>query len=1094
MAQLHNHTAYSLLDGACKIKELVAKAAALGETAVAITDHGYMYGAIDFYFACKSAGIKPILGVELYTTNDIREKERKAGHITLLAKNNEGYHNLVKLASIAATEGFYYTPRCDLKLLEQYHDGVICLSGCISGDIPRLLLDEKYEDAKALAQKYQAIFGDDYYIELQNHGLEEELTVLPQLTKLAAELGIKTVATNDVHYIEKKDALAQRVLVCINTKRLVSDTTALGYGMPKEFYYKSEAEMHAIFDEIAPGAVDESNAIAAKCNVELDYGHHYNLPTFPTPDGWADNYAFLTALCRAGLKKRYEADAASHLRQLEYELETIKTMGFVDYMLIVYDFIRYAKSQHIAVGPGRGSAAGSIVAYCLGITNLDPVKYNLKFERFLNPERITMPDIDIDFDPAGREAVIDYVARKYGPSHLAQIITFGSFGAKSAVRDVGKALGMTPKETSALTSLIPLNASVEEALKSSPALRKRCQEDENVRRVFIVAKEIEGLPRNTSVHAAGVVLAPGDVSDYVPIARNANSTFPVTQFNMGIVEKVGMLKVDFLGLTNLGIIEGTHRLINEMWERDEDRLNVWKLPLDDEGVYQMLSRGESVGVFQLESAGMQDVLKKLKPSCFEDLVAVIALYRPGPMDSIPDFLKAKAHPEDIKYAHPWLEPILAPTYGIIIYQEQVMEIVRTMAGYSYGRSDLVRRAMSKKKPDVLAAEKDVFINGRDNPDGTVDVEGCLRRGVPLEVAEKLWDEMASFAAYAFNKSHAAAYADVAYRTAFLRCYFPLEYQAELLTFAIGEPKKVLSFIDDCRRRGIEILPPDINKSAATFAVEGPALRFGLAAVKDAGKSVIQDIVDSRGEAPFRDLVDLMERVPSACDKGTLTALIKSGAFDAFPQNRAQMLAVLPQLLKKASVIRKKAIKDQLTLEESFFTDSEETLKSYSLGALDWPDVPDLSTKEKLDQEMEAISIYVSGNPMAEYQGAIEGKVTHSAYALTAKDDATDTYVLPGGQMVRVAGVITQVKPLTTKKDKRNMCSLVLSDQGGQVDATVFPKAFDAYGPAIKVGEPVILYGKLEDDTSFGRKIIVNAVDFLAQAKDDAAESATSSAG
>ena len=1082
MVQLHNHTEYSLLDGACKIKELVAKAAAQGNTALAITDHGYMYGVIDFYFDCKDAGIKPILGVELYTANDIRERDKNTGHITLLAKSTEGYHNLVKLDSIAATEGFYYKPRCDLSLLEQYHEGIICLSGCISGDIPKLLLAEKYDEAKALAEKYQAIFGEDYYIELQYHGLDEEKTVLPQLIKLAAELGIKTVATNDVHYIEKKDALTQRVLVCINTKRLVSDTTALGYGMPKEFYYKSEAEMRTIFDKIAPSAVDESDAIAAKCNVELNYGHSYNLPTFPTPEKWKDNFSFLTALCRAGLKKRYGNDAAAHLKQLDYELDTIKKMGFVDYMLIVYDFIRFAKTNDIPVGPGRGSAAGSIVAYCLGITNLDPVQYNLKFERFLNPERITMPDIDIDFSPTKREAVIDYVARKYGPSHLAQIATFGSFGAKSAIRDVGKALGMTPKETSALTSLVPQNANLDEAIKSSPGLRKHCAENPAVQRVVDIAKAIEGLPRNTGIHAAGVVLAPGDVSDYVPIARNKNSNFPVTQYNMGIVERVGMLKVDFLGLANLDTIEETHALVNASRENKEDQFNVWKVALDDEGVYQMLSRGESVGVFQLESAGMRDVLKRLKPSCFEDLIAVIALYRPGPMDSIPDFIKGKEHPEDIEYAHPWLEPILSTTYGQIVYQEQVMEIVRQMAGYSYGRSDLVRRAMSKKKPDVLAAERVVFINGRDNPDGTVDVEGCLRRGVPENVAVKLWDEMASFAAYAFNKSHAAAYADVAYRTAFLRCYFPMEYQAALLSSAIGEPKKILTFIDDCNRRGIKILPPDINMSSAAFTVEEFMLRFGLAAIKDAGKSVIQDIVEARGGVPFRDLVDLMERVPSACDKGTLTALIKSGALDGFPQNRAQMLAVLPTLLKKASAARKSVLQDQLTMEASFFTDAEETQKSYSLDKVDWPDIPDLTTKEKLDQEMEAISIYVSGNPMAEYQEDIEGMVTHQVYELSNKDEATDTYTLPSGQSVRVAGVITQVKQLTTKKDKRNMCSLVLSDQGGQVDATVFPKTFDAYGPRIKLGEPVILFGKLEDDASFGRKLIVNAIDFLAQPK------------
>ena len=1085
MVHLHLHTVFSLLDGACKPKAVAAKAKELGQTALAITDHGVMYGVVEFYQACKEAGIKPILGVELYTADNLREKDQAMGHITLLAKNNDGYRNLVALESIAATDGFYYKPRCDLKLLERYHEGIICLSGCVSGDLCKLLLADKYDEAKELAMKYRAIFGDDYYIELQYHGLEDQRKTLPLLIHLAKELGIKMVATNDVHYIRKTDALAQRVLMCISMKRLVSDETALGYGAPKEFYLKSHDEMMEIFKDIAPEAVLETDIIAEQCNVELDFGN-YKLPAFPTPAPWKDNVSYLNALCDAGLKKRYGTEAASHKEQLDYELTTIHQMGFTDYMLIVSDFIRYAKQNGIGVGPGRGSAAGSIVAYCLGITNLDPEKYGLKFERFLNPERITMPDIDVDFAPSGREDVVAYAAQKYGHDHVAKIITFGSLAAKSAIRDVGKALGMTVSQTSKLTALIPLNATLKEAYNASPVLREMCSEDENVRRVFCIAQQLEGTPRNTGVHAAGVVIAPNPVSEYIPVCRNPNGDLLLSQFAMGDVEKTGMLKVDFLGLATLDIISETETLINAKWPENE-HFHVWSQALNDTQVYKMLSDGDSKGVFQLESDGIRKVLRELKPTCFEDIISVVALYRPGPMDAIPKFIEGKNNPSSITYAHPLLEPILSTTYGQIVFQEQVMEIVRNCAGYSYGRSDLVRRAMSKKKPEVLAAEKNTFINGCVKEDGTVEVDGCLRRGIPLEVAEQLWSEMESFASYAFNKAHAAAYADLAYRTAFLKCYFPQEFMSASMTNAVDKPAKLLSFIDDCRHVGIPVLPPDINKSLDVFSPEGDGIRFGLMAVKDAGKSTVQAIVSERGEAPFQNLVDLLERVPAACDKGTVTALIKSGSLDSFAQNRAQMLQALPGILKRASKAKKDVLKEQITMEDSFFTSEEDnTRRAYSIGTIDWPDIPDLPQEEKLEQEMAAISLYVSGHPMAAYADAAAKKATHRIADLTERDgdEENSPHIIPSGTEVRVAGVITQVRQITTKKDKRSMCSLVISDEGGQMEATCFPKAYDAYGQRLKKGEPIILFGNVKDEDSFGRKLILNSVDFLRPASSD----------
>ena len=1091
MVHLHLHSVYSLLDGYCGIEKAVKKAKKEGHRALAITDHGFMYGAVEFYRACRAEGIKPIIGVELYTTDNIynKNKSREAGHLVLLAKNLEGYRNLVKLESIAATEGFYYNPRCDLNLLAKYHEGLVCLSGCISGDLNRKLLADDYEGAKELALRYKEIFGDDYYIELQYHGLEEQKKALSGQIRLAEELGIRMVATNDVHYIEKCDAHVHHLLTCISTKKTVDDETALGYGNPSEWYFKNEEEMRLIFDDIAPGAVEETDRIAEKCELSLAFDQ-YHLPEFPTPDGWTDNTAYLRALSRAGLMKRYGPAGGKHQDQLDYELQTIERMGFTDYMLIVSDFICYAKKNGIPVGPGRGSAAGSLVSYCLGITDLDPIKFGLKFERFLNPERVTMPDIDIDFDvPDGREAVIAYVADKYGPSHMAQIITFGTLGAKVAVRDVGKALGMKSAETAKLSALIPATPKITltEALAASPALRKRYNEDSEIKRCIDAAMKVEGLPRNTSVHAAGILLTPSEVSDYIPICRNPNGdgNLALTQFCMADVESMGLLKVDFLGLRTLSVMRDAQARINAN-RPGEDPFDIWKLDYNDPGVYEMLSRGETKGVFQLESEGMRDVLRKLQPTCLEDLIAVIALYRPGPMESIPKFVAGKKNPEKVSYKHPLLKPILESNYGTIVFQEQVMEIVRELAGYSYGRSDLVRRAMAKKKPDKLDAEKDVFLNGRKTPDGSGDVEGCLARGIPREVAESIWSEMEDFAEYAFNKAHAAAYATMAYRTAYLRRHYPLIFQAAMMTNAIDSPEKLLSFLDDCDSRNIAVLPPDINRSDAGFTVEDGAIRFGLLAIKQTGKTTVREIIMERMGQPYRDMQDLMERCPQSCDKKTIGALIKSGSFDCFPQNRAQMLQALPGMLKVVREAKKELMEEQISLEDSFFVDGSTGTrrKSLSLSKVSYPDVPDLPQREKMEQELEVTGMYISGHPLGEYREIVARKTTHRLSELSAVKDTFEDetalegeYVVPSETNVRVAGIVTVKKEMTTKKDKSQMAAITITDQSGKLNATVFPKAYAAYGAQLQPGRPVVLFGKVEDG-DFGRKLIVNSVEFL----------------
>lgn len=1090
-SHLHVHTQFSILDGHGSIQKLVQKAKKEGQPALAITDHGFMYGVVQHYVACMEAGIKPILGCELYTAErTCYDRDEKRGHIILLAKNQTGYQNLVKLCSIAATDGFYYKPRVDTQLLRKYHEGLICLSACISGDIPRLLLAGEWEKAVSKAQEYQDIFGPDFYIELQYHGLPDQKTVLPKLIELAHQLDIRLVATNDVHYVEKEDALAQRVLMCIGMKKSIHDETALGYGAPSEWYLKSEHEMRLLFDKIAPGAVDTAGEIAEQCNVKLEFGT-YRLPTFPTPANQPDNSTYLRKLSHLGLKRRYgEERARQYAPQLEYELNTIEKMGFVDYILIVQDFIRYAKKNQIPVGPGRGSAAGSLVCYSIGITDVDPMDFQLLFERFLNPERISMPDIDVDFEPEGREEVIQYVAQKYGWTHVAQIITFGTEAAKSAIRDVGKALDMSISETTRLTKLVPATPgiTIEEALKSSAALEKLYKEDQKVRKVIDIAKTIEGAPRNTGTHAAGVVLAPDDVFKYVPIQRNTGDgpNLQVVQYCMTDVEKVGMLKVDFLGLRTLSVLRDAEQHVNEHRSKQDPTFSIWTVSYDDPAVYAMLSQGQTKGVFQLESQGMRDVLMRLKPTCIEDLVAVIALYRPGPMDSIPKFIESKQHPERIVYKHPLLEPILAPTYGCILYQEQVMAIVQALAGYSYGHADLVRRAMAKKKAEKMALEKEYFIHGKINPDGSIDCDGCLKRGIPLDVAESLWAEMESFASYAFNKSHAVSYATLAYRTAYMRCYYPLEYQAAQMTNAIDDTKKLLSFISDCESRGLQVLPPDINSSDICFTVENHAIRFGLLAIRSTGRVVLAEILTERNiGGPFKDLQNLMERCPLSCNKGTLEALIKSGAMDGFPQNRAQLLSAMPKMLKHMSSLKKDVMENQISLEDMFFSTGEEGTgpASISLGVVEYPDIPDIPTKEKLEQEFESTGIYISGHPMDAYREITKGRLTHytlselTAVAEQSEEDAGEEFIVPNQSVVRVAGVITVLKQRVTRKDKSPMCSMTISDRSGKLEVTVFPRAYAAYGSKLAPGVAVLLIGKLED-SDFGRQLSANTVEFL----------------
>ena len=905
---LHVHTEYSLLDGAARIKDVVAKARELGMTSLAITDHGVMFGVIDFYRECIKNGIKPIIGCEVYTaarTMDDKdaEKDKHQGHLVLLAKDNTGYHNLIKIVSESYTRGFYYKPRVDKELLRRYSEGIIALSACLAGNIPRFLMQRNYEAAKQEAVELADIFGkDNFYLEVQNQGLEEEAAILPDLKRLSQELELPMVATNDVHYVNQEDAKAQDVLLCIQTLSTVDDPDRMKFPND-EFYLKSEKEMRSLFAGVE-GACDNTEKIAERCNVEFTFGQ-LHLPEFDVPDGKTAGQ-YLDELCDAGLKDRY-GDKAEELRErLDYELSVINQMGYVEYFLIVWDFINYAKNNGIMVGPGRGSAAGSIVSYVLRITDIDPIKYGLIFERFLNPERVSMPDIDIDFCYERRHEVIDYVIDKYGEDKVAQIITFGTMKAKAAVRDVGRALNVSYGETDAIAKAIPfdLKMTIDKALELNPDLKNMYETNPTVAKVLDMSRALEGMPRHASTHAAGVVISKKSINEYVPLYLAEKGVS--TQFPMTTIEELGLLKMDFLGLRNLTVIRDALEMIKENHGIDID---FSRMSYDDPAVYELIASGNTQGVFQLESAGMTQFMKNLRPDCFEDIVAGISLYRPGPMGSIPTYIENKKNPEKISYIDKKLEPILSVTYGCLVYQEQVMQIVRDLAGYTYGRSDLVRRAMGKKKMDVMLEEKQNFIYGRDNEDGSVDIKGCIRNGVSEKAAEEIYSQMVTFAQYAFNKSHAAAYAVVGYETAYLKTHYPVEFMAALMTSVMGEPKHIAKYMKNCAEMGIEVLPPSVLGSNIKFTVENGKIRFGMMAVKNVGEGVIREIIRAREEkGRATDIYRFIENLDiHEINKKAIESLIKAGAFDCISENRAQLLAVYENIIESAQNSARKNI-------------------------------------------------------------------------------------------------------------------------------------------------------------------------------------------
>lgn len=1040
---LHLHTEYSLLDGACRIKKLMPRIKELGQNAVAITDHGVMYGVIDFYREAQKYGIKPVIGCEVYVANRSRfSKEHQLDwsyHLVLLCENNTGYKNLIKLVSAGFIDGFYKKPRIDKELLKKHHEGIIALSACLAGEIPRELSQNDYEAAKKTALEYRDIFGEgNYFIEIQDHGYADQKRILPGLIRISKETGIPLVATNDCHYINKDDAKMQNVLVCIGTNHVVGEENDMAFETD-EFYVKSEDEMRSIFSAF-PEAIENTQKIADRCNMTFEFGNT-KLPAFNAPDG-RDNVEYFESMCKEGLYRRYgENPSAEHWERLNYELGIIECMGYVNYYLIVHDFIDYAKRTGIPVGPGRGSGAGSICAYCIGITDIDPIKYHLLFERFLNPERVSMPDFDVDFCYERRQEVIDYVNRKYGSDHVAQIITFGTLAARASIRDVGRALGMPYQDVDRVAKLVPtdLHMTIEKALTVSPDLKAAFESDPKIHELIETAQKVEGMPRHSSVHAAGVVIAPEPVTEFVPVAKPDESV--VTQFTMTTLEELGLLKMDFLGLRNLTAISDCEKSVR----KKIPDFDISKVPDDDPEVYEMLTKGLAQGVFQFESAGMRSVLVGLGPKSIEDLTAVISLYRPGPMDSIPKYLENSRHPEKITYKTPLLKPILDVTYGCIVYQEQVMEIVRKLAGYSYGRADLVRRAMSKKKIDVMAKEREYFVHGKFDENGNLELPGAVRNGVPEKVANEIFDDMSSFASYAFNKSHAAAYAVVAYRTAYLKCHFPGEYMAAQLTSVLDNTDKVIEYIGECQKMGLTIKGPDVNRSESGFTWQDGNIRFGLLAVKNLGRGIIKDIVTDREiNGKYVSFTDFCKRTYGReLNKRTLESLIKSGALDCFSSNRHQMLSGYENLLANIDSEKKRNLSGQMSLFGGF---EEEAASEDNL-----PNVPDFTLREKLNMEKETTGLYLSGHPMNEYSETAE-KIGAKTI-LEVKQLASDEKA--GELRVRLCGIVLSKKMKTTKSNDV-MAFVMIEDTTGSAEALVFPKILSEYGGAINVNEAVVL--------------------------------------
>ena len=1095
---LHIHSEFSLLDGANRIKDLPVRAKELGMKAMAITDHGVMYGAIDFYKACKKEGIKPIIGCEVYVAprsrlNKEPNIDNRYNHLILLAKNQQGYQNLSKLVSIGFTEGYYYKPRIDLEVLEKYHEGLICLSACLAGAVNQALLNGQNEKAEEIAIWHKKVFGEDYYIEIQNNGIKEQVLANQKLVQLARKLDIPLVATNDAHYLKREDAYNHEILLCIQTGKRMNDPDRMKFDTD-ELYVKSPEEMSEYFSAF-PDAIENTVKIADKCNVEFEFGHTI-LPNYDVPPEFPTHYDFLKKLCDDGLKKRYGENLSEEIiKRAEYEIGIIKKMGYVDYYLIVWDFIHFAKSNGIPVGPGRGSGAGSILAYAIEITDIDPMKYGLLFERFLNPERISMPDFDVDFSDVDRQKVIDYVSEKYGHDHVSQIITFGTMAAKMVIRDVARVLDFPYSEADKIAKMIPneLHITIPKALEQNKELKDLYDNDELIHKLLDIAMALEGMPRQASTHACGVVITKDPVDTYVPLYVRDNQIS--TQYIMTTLEELGLLKMDFLGLRTLTVIKDTINLVKENRGIDVE----FDQEMSDLKVYKLWQEGSTSGIFQFESQGMTNFMKELKPDCLEDLIAGVSLYRPGPMDQIPRYIRGKQNPGHNEYTHPSLEPILNVTYGCMVYQEQVMQIVRDLAGYSLGRADLVRRAMGKKKLDVMAKEREVFINGQVDENGNIEVPGCVRNGIDAESANKIFDEMAEFAKYAFNKSHAACYAVVAYRTAYLKAYYPAEFMASMLNSYLGNLDKVPDYIDECKKLGIEILKPEINKSYSRFTVESGKIRFGLGSIKNVGLQPVANIIKERdANGPFTGFTDFCERMAGeAVNKKCIESLIKAGTFGEFPETRATLLASFETIIDTIQSYNKKGMDGQVSM---FDLGSSSDLSSEAENNLEeikynFSEQPELNEKELLSMEKEMLGIYVSGHPLQKIREQIIASTNISSMQMKEIDEInsigsdgenSDVSVkevakFTDGQEVRIAGIITSVKKKYTKNNKI-MAFVSIEDLYGSAEIIVFEPTYLKAQDALIEENIVMISGRLsirEDDET---KIVANKIENFGASK------------
>lgn len=1047
---LHLHTEYSLLDGACRLDDLLDRAVELGMDFVAITDHGVMYGAVDFYKKAKARGIKPIIGCECYVAarsrhDKVHVLDGERSHLVLLCKNAVGYQNLISMVSEAWTEGFYTKPRIDRELLEKHHEGLIALSACLAGEIPKALISGDYERAKETALWYNNVFGQgNFYLELQNHGIREQKLIEPMLIRLSKETCIPLVATNDTHYVCREDSKIQQVLICIATNTTIGQGNGLEF-QSDEFYLKSEEEMLELFSHV-PEAIENTQIIAEQCNYDFEFGNT-KLPHFDVPDG-RDHFDWFKEQCYNGMYRNYgENPPREYFARLDYELDVINKMGYVDYFLIVHDFIRFAKSKGIPVGPGRGSGAGSIAAYCIGITGIDPMKYNLLFERFLNPERVSMPDFDVDFCYERRGEVIDYVIGKYGADHVAQIVTFGTLAARAAIRDVGRAMGLPYNVVDNVSKQVPreLNITIQKALKKSTEFRLLYESSEEIKNLIDTSMKVEGMPRHTSTHAAGVVITRDPVASYVPLALNDNS--PVTQYTMTTLEELGLLKMDFLGLRTLTVINDAVKMI----KRKNRAFDINAIDITDKATYEMMASGQTSGVFQFESAGMRNVLVSLKPVSLEDLIAVISLYRPGPMDSINTYIENRHHPEKTVYKTEKLRDILDVTYGCMVYQEQVMQIFRSLAGYSYGRADIVRRAMSKKKHDVMEKERKSFIYGSMREDGTVECEGCVKRGIPAEVANDIFDDMSSFASYAFNKSHATAYAYVAYQTAYLKCHYPCEFMAALLSSVLDNSDKVAEYTDECNRIGIRILPPNVNESSENFTVNDGNIRFGLLAIKNLGRSFIRNIINERNAGGFTSFYNFCSRMHGAdFNKRAVESLIKSGALDGLDANRRQMLMAMNEIIDDLDSKKRRNVEGQIGLFDSFQSTapSQTALKFFE----------EFPQGELLAMEKSTTGLYLSGHPMSNYSELAKKLVCAKISELSGDDDGDSKF--KDGERTKIMGIITGIKKKITKNDA-TMAFVDIEDTSGSIEAIIFPKLLSEKASLLEVGKIHVFYGRLD---------------------------------